>query len=93
MRSRQTARSCRSRCHEAELAAHRDVLLQLLALDQIGLGVSAAELHAHLGSLPFEAIAAALPSLERSHLVELRDGRLYASRALRHLDRLGLLTF
>ena len=78
---------------EDELAVQRAVLLQLLALDQIGLGVSAAQLRAHLGDLPFETIADAMSHLERSCLIELRDGRLHATSALRHLDRLNLLTF
>jgi hypothetical protein len=77
----------------ADVNAQRDVLLQLLALDRIGAGVTATELHGHLASLPLRDLACALASLERSGLLELRDGRLHATRALRHLHRLDLLAF
>lgn len=93
MCSRQPNRNCRARCPEAEMSVQRDVLLQLLALDRIGAGVSHAELHAHLGAVTLQAFVSALSCLERSSLIEPRDGRLYLTRALRHLHRLDLIAF
>ena len=93
MCSPQSQSSFRALCDQADFSAQRDVLLRLLALDPIGAGVSTTELHGDLGGLPLRELACALPLLERSGLVELRDGRVHTSRALRHLHRLELLAF
>lgn len=93
MCSRHSQHGLRALRDQADVNAQRDVLLQLLALDRIGVGVGATELAGHLGGPPLRDLACALASLERSGLLELRDERLYATRALRHLDRLELLAF